>query len=266
MQTEKIRVRRRIGGRVRDVEVEVPSPIERERIAKELHAEGKVNRHTILDCTVYYKPRWTFTGHTEKYDPFNPKVVGAKDPFTTISEACCSFSVGSEWSDCFSWFDGDHAPPTRRGHGNATPEPGASDSEQAEAAPDNAASPDTFLEGLRRRVESNSYERSQRARALCLEHYGARCFICGYTSFAAFGDEAPSCIHVHHLELVSAREGCNSETDPIRDMRPLCPNCHYFVHTQDPPIDVEKAKELHRAAGGGERLVPALDRKPTRPP
>jgi predicted HNH restriction endonuclease len=37
--------------------------------------------------------------------------------------------------------------------------------------------------------------------------------------------------------------------DPIKDLRPLCPNCHAVIHLRQPPYSIEEVKTmLHDAA------------------
>jgi len=45
--------------------------------------------------------------------------------------------------------------------------------------------------------------------------------------------------HVHHLTLLSqiAQE---HEVDPVKDLRPVCPNCHAMLHTRTPPLSIEE--------------------------
>lgn len=93
-----------------------------------------------------------------------------------------------------------------------------------------------FLEGGRVAVRLVSYERNARARAACLAAHGTRCRVCDLD----FGEEygpllGGGFIHVHHLVPLSAREG-EYALDPVRDLVPVCPNCHAMLHRRDPPI------------------------------
>ena len=61
-----------------------------------------------------------------------------------------------------------------------------------------------------------------------------------------YGSEAEGLIHVHHLVPVSkiGQMGEDYEFDPIRDLRPLCPNCHAVAHRKEPPFTIEELVSL----------------------
>jgi 5-methylcytosine-specific restriction enzyme A len=100
---------------------------------------------------------------------------------------------------------------------------------------DDIEQPERFVEGAVRRVSVNAYERNPLARQACIEHWGARCAVCGFDFQATYGDVAEGYIHVHHLKpLADLGEGY--EVDPVADLRPLCPNCHAVAHLKDPPF------------------------------
>jgi hypothetical protein len=50
--------------------------------------------------------------------------------------------------------------------------------------------PESLPEGAVRRIVVNAYERNPQARALCLDHYGTACTICGFDFGVVYGDEA----------------------------------------------------------------------------
>lgn len=63
-------------------------------------------------------------------------------------------------------------------------------------------------------------------------------------SFAEFyGPEVAYIIHVHHLIELN-RIGREYEVDPIRDLRPVCPNCHAVIHSRKKPYSIEEAAAL----------------------
>lgn len=110
------------------------------------------------------------------------------------------------------------------------------------------------------RVYVNRYERSSRARALCLAHHGLKCACCDTLLADIYGREAAELIHVHHLtQLASIPEG--AAIDPVHDLRPVCPNCHCVIHTRQPPFTIEEMRtmitEMKQRSNKGALLTPA---------
>lgn len=99
------------------------------------------------------------------------------------------------------------------------------------------------MEGETSRVIVNSYERNPKARKKCIEHYGESCFACGFNFGEVFGELGKGFIHVHHLIPIS-EIGEEYEVDPIKDMRPLCPNCHSIIHRCEPLLSLEELKSI----------------------
>lgn len=92
--------------------------------------------------------------------------------------------------------------------------------------------PDAYKEsGVGKRVLVNKYERSQVARRKCIEIHGSHCIICGFSSAATYGEEFANKIEVHHIVPLN-EIGCDYKVDPIKDLVPVCPNCHMMLHTK----------------------------------
>lgn len=100
-----------------------------------------------------------------------------------------------------------------------------------------------LMEGALHRVVSSQYERNPAARLACIAHYGAICFVCGFSFEAAYGELGRGFIHVHHLVPVSSI-GKEYQVNPIEDIRPVCPNCHAMLHRKDPPLSLEELQAL----------------------
>lgn len=98
-------------------------------------------------------------------------------------------------------------------------------------------------EGARLRVEVNRYERSPVNRAACIEHYGLKCQCCGFDFLEFYEELGEGYIEVHHRMPVS-QMGSNYLVDPVKDLVPLCGNCHAMVHRSNPPVQVEELKSL----------------------
>jgi hypothetical protein len=100
-----------------------------------------------------------------------------------------------------------------------------------------------YWEGAVRRVSVNAYERDPRARRCCIDHFGAACQICGFDFGSTYGGVGAGFIHVHHLRLISSIASGYS-VDPIRDLLPVCPNCHAMLHQQNPPLTPDELRSL----------------------
>ena len=113
--------------------------------------------------------------------------------------------------------------------------------------PDEMHLPVTGHEGGTRTELVNKYERDSTLRNACLKHYGPGCFVCGMTFEALYGpDFAGMACHVHHLTMISTFGGFRP-VDPIKDLRPVCPNCHAAIHQRrDEPYTPEDIQERRR--------------------
>ncbi len=97
-----------------------------------------------------------------------------------------------------------------------------------------------LTEGDAKLVFTTKYERNPKARAACLEHYGYSCKICGMNFADSYGPEFKDIIEVHHIVPLN-EIGENYVVDPIKDLIPLCPNCHSAVHS-NPGIQYYKLR------------------------
>ncbi|MBN2397042.1 MAG: HNH endonuclease [Deltaproteobacteria bacterium] len=109
--------------------------------------------------------------------------------------------------------------------------------------PEENPSVGTYREGNSKRISVNVYERNPRAKKDCVAVYGAACSVCGFRFEDHYGEIGKEFIHVHHLELLSS-VGINYELDPVKDLRPVCPNCHAMLHKRNPPFTVEELQQL----------------------
>ena len=100
-----------------------------------------------------------------------------------------------------------------------------------------------LIEGAMRDIISNKYERNLKARSRCIAYYGTACQVCGFDFGAVFGEEFAGKIEVHHRKpLYEIKE--NYVVDPIKDLIPVCPNCHLMLHSKkDGVYTVEELKE-----------------------
>jgi hypothetical protein len=112
-----------------------------------------------------------------------------------------------------------------------------------------------LTEGGVENILATRYERNPEARRLCLAHHGTACRACGLRMGEVYGPLGEGYVHVHHKTPLSAI-GQDYEVDPIRDLIPVCPNCHAILHRTPVPLDVEVLAEIVRA---GRAEGPARD-------
>jgi putative restriction endonuclease len=98
-----------------------------------------------------------------------------------------------------------------------------------------------YPEGAVRSINVNAYERSTEARNRCISCYGPKCDICKFDFGIVYGEKLAGYIHVHHLRPLSEIKG-EYTVDPIKDLRPVCPNCHAVIHSRKPPYSVEEVQ------------------------
>ena len=122
----------------------------------------------------------------------------------------------------------------------------ASENQQTDLKiPEEVKTPEKYIEGATTTVSINAYERNPKARAKCISHYGCQCYVCEFDFKAVYGDIGKDFIHVHH-EVPLANIKQEYEVDPIKDLKPLCPNCHAIIHRTHPPLAVDKLIKILR--------------------
>jgi hypothetical protein len=79
-------------------------------------------------------------------------------------------------------------------------------------------------------VMMNRFERDPKARKACIDHYGCICQVCKMDFSSKYGaDIGKGFIHVHHLVPLS-KIRISYVVDPVKDLVPVCPNCHAMLH------------------------------------
>lgn len=101
----------------------------------------------------------------------------------------------------------------------------------------------SHLEGRKYRSMINKYERNPFNRELCLAANGYDCKICGMNFEDKYGNIGRDFIHVHHITPIS-KMGGQYIIDPIKELIPVCPNCHAMLHKIDPPFLPEELKKI----------------------
>lgn len=106
-----------------------------------------------------------------------------------------------------------------------------------------------IVEGAKKQVTVNAYERNPHARIACINYYRKKnngrlkCEICGFDFGKVYGDEFIEKIHIHHLVEI-ASIGSEYEVNPTQDLLPVCPNCHMIAHSKKPAYTPEEIKAM----------------------
>ena len=95
-----------------------------------------------------------------------------------------------------------------------------------------------YAEGRPKTLTIKTYDRSPGAREACIEHHGYNCAVCGFNFGKVYGSVGEGFIEVHHLQQI-ADQGEEYIIDPVKDLRPVCANCHRMLHKVRPPISIE---------------------------
>jgi len=100
-----------------------------------------------------------------------------------------------------------------------------------------------LYEGMKKQVIVNAYERNPKARQECINHYGYNCQICNFDFEKVYGEIGKDFIHVHHVvDILTIGE--NYKVDPIKDLIPVCPNCHAMLHKKRPAYTPQELKQI----------------------
>ncbi len=117
----------------------------------------------------------------------------------------------------------------------------ASDDTLGNLLPEEVDMPQQYYEGASKQVSVNVYERNAEARAKCIKHYGYKCAVCSFDFERYYGSIGKNYIHVHHIVPLSEIRK-EYRLDPIKDLIPVCPNCHAIIHRTQPALTIEQLK------------------------
>lgn len=103
--------------------------------------------------------------------------------------------------------------------------------EKPEKSEESADAAELLTEGATISVRADRYERSRAARRACIEAHGATCAICGFDFAKTYGPQFTGIIQVHHVVPLH-QTATEHVVDPVRDLIPVCPNCHVALHAK----------------------------------
>jgi len=77
-----------------------------------------------------------------------------------------------------------------------------SEVEPAYVSPDEIVNPEQYIEGAKKKITVNSYERDSDARNKCIEIHGLNCAVCEINFEEVYGPVGIGYSHVHHIKPV----------------------------------------------------------------
>jgi len=100
-----------------------------------------------------------------------------------------------------------------------------------------------YIEGELGVVSYENRSRNEKARKKCIELLGTTCVACNVSLGDVYGDQFAHKIHIHHLNPVASYEG-EVAVNPMTDLVPICPNCHFVIHSKKDPYTIEEIKQF----------------------
>lgn len=116
--------------------------------------------------------------------------------------------------------------------------------------PDELMVSGSYIEGAKKSITVNAYERNPEARRACISHHGASCKCCGFDFEKVYGEHGKGFIHVHHITPLRML-GEGYRINPETELLPLCPNCHAMIHrgNEATPLSVDELRNMMKRHG-----------------
>ncbi|MBT2679267.1 HNH endonuclease [Bacillus sp. ISL-35] len=110
--------------------------------------------------------------------------------------------------------------------------------------------PEPQEEGKSKTVTVNVYERNPIARKRCMNHFGVHCQICNMNFKDIYGEVGRDFIHIHHIVPLHLIQQ-DYVVDPVKDLIPVCPNCHAMLHRKENGVYMS-VEELRKRISANE--------------
>ncbi len=111
--------------------------------------------------------------------------------------------------------------------------------------PEEILNPGNYVEGAKKQITVNSYERNREARNKAIEIHGLNCVVCNINFENIYGEIGIGFIHVHHVIPLHKIDN-TYQVNPEEDLVPVCPNCHAMLHRSNNPPTIEQLKDAVR--------------------
>lgn len=101
-----------------------------------------------------------------------------------------------------------------------------------------------YLEGKAYVQYGIKYERNQALRNEAIKLHGTICKVCGFDFKAKYGKLGEGFIEIHHLKPMFSLKK-EVRVDPLKDLVPLCSNCHKMIHRNaKQPLTIKELTEI----------------------
>jgi hypothetical protein len=101
-----------------------------------------------------------------------------------------------------------------------------------------------YTDGAVKEYFGKRYERNPENRKKAIEIHGLNCVACGFNFEKVYGERGKDFIEVHHVRPLSTI-GNAIDIDPMRDLVPVCSNCHRMIHRRkDDVLSIEQLWKL----------------------
>jgi hypothetical protein len=117
----------------------------------------------------------------------------------------------------------------------------------AESAASRSTDEEDFIEGEKRASQTTA--RSPALRATAKQHWGVKCYCCGFDFQQFYGMVGAGCAIVHHLDMFSTDDD-KPRKSTVNGVRVVCANCHYIIHRSSAPMHVDELKRLLSSSWG----------------
>jgi hypothetical protein len=115
-----------------------------------------------------------------------------------------------------------------------------------------------ILEGRKKIVKQQTYERSTKLHELAINHFTVDgqivCRGCGFNFGAVYGLHGAGYIEIHHLKPIFTYGDENVEKtleEALGNVVPVCANCHVMIHRKrDHMLSIEELKAIIQASKG----------------
>lgn len=102
-----------------------------------------------------------------------------------------------------------------------------------------------FDEGFRIEIVKEATQRNSSLIAKAKKHYPTSCSICEFDFGKTYGPHGEGFIEMHHLSPISKGE----RKSRIKDLKPVCANCHRMLHRGKEVLSIEELKEIYKNLG-----------------